>query len=57
MFEVREAHFNAVPNSVVIPQDFAHETVDFNLSCVVAIYSLCFSVMKLCTVVIEIQTV
>ena len=41
--------FNAVPNSIVLPQDFAHETVNFNLYCVVAIYSLCFSIMKSCS--------
>ena len=49
MFEVTGVHFNAVPNSIVLPQDYAHETVNFNLSCVVAIYSLCYSIMKSCS--------
>ena len=49
MFEVKGVHFNAVPNSIVLPQDYAHETVNFNLSCVVAIYSLCYSIMKSCS--------
>ena len=49
LFEVKGVHFNAVPNSIVLPQDFAHETVNFNLSGVVAIYSLCFSIMKSCS--------
>ena len=43
---MKGVHFNAVPNSIVLPQDYAHETVNFNLSCVVAIYSLCYSIMK-----------
>ena len=46
---MKGVHFNAVPNSFVLPQDFAHETVNFNLSCVVAVYSLCYSIMKSCT--------
>ena len=46
LFEVKWVHFNAVPNSNVLPQDFAHKTVNFNLSCFVAIYSLCYSIMK-----------
>ena len=31
MFKVKGVHFNAVPNSIVLPQDYAHETVNFNL--------------------------
>ena len=49
MFEVKGVHFNAVPNSILHPQDYAHETVNFNLSFVVAIYSLCHSIMKPCS--------
>ena len=49
MFEAKGVHFNAVPNGIVLPQDFAHETVNFNLSCVVAFYSLCYSIMKSCS--------
>ena len=49
LFEAKGVHFNTVPNSIVLPQDFAHETVNFNLTCVVAIYSLCYSIMKLCS--------
>ena len=49
MFEVKGAHVNAIQNSIVLPQDCAHETVNFNLSCVVAIYSLCYSIMKSCS--------
>ena len=46
MFDVKGVHFNAVPNSIVLPQDFAYKTVNFNLSCFVAIHSLCYSIMK-----------
>ena len=49
MLDVKGVHFNAVPNSLVLPQDYAHQTVNFNLSCVVAIYSLCYSIMKSCS--------
>ena len=49
MFEVKGVHVNAIQNSIVLPQDSAHETVNFNLSCVVAIYSLCYSIMKSCS--------
>ena len=49
MFEVNGVHFNAVPNSILHPQDYAHETVNFNLSFVVAIHSLCHSIMKPCS--------
>ena len=46
LLEVKGVHFNAVPNSIVLPQHYAQETVNFNLSCVVAIYSICYSIMK-----------
>ena len=46
---MKGVHFNAVPNSIVLPQDFAYETVNFKLSCVAAIYSLCYSIMISCT--------
>ena len=49
MFEVKGVHVNAIQNSIVLPQDSAHKTVNFNLSCVVAIYSLCYSIMKSCS--------
>ena len=49
LLEVKEVHFNAVPNSMVLPQDYARETVNFNQSCVGAIYSLCYSIMKSCS--------
>ena len=49
MFEVKGVHLNAVENGIVLPQDYAHETENFNLSCVVAIYSLCYSIMKSCS--------
>jgi len=49
MFEVKGVHVNAVQNSIVLPQNYAHETVNFNLSWVVAIYSLCYSIMKSCS--------
>ena len=49
LFEVKGVHFNAVPNSIALPQDFAHKTVNFNLSCFVPIYSLCYSIMKSCS--------
>ena len=49
MFELKGVHVNTIQNSIVLPQDHAHETVNFNLSCVVAIYSLCYSIMKSCS--------
>ena len=49
LFEMRGVHFNAVPNSIVLPQEFAHKTVNCNLSCFVAIYSLSYSIMKSCS--------
>ena len=49
LLKVKGVHFNAVPNSIVLLQDYAHETVNVNLSCVVAIYSLCYSIMKSCS--------
>ena len=49
MFEVKGVHINAVENGIVLPQDYAHETENFNLSCVIAIYSLCYSIMKSCS--------
>ena len=30
MFEVKGVHFSAVPSSIVLPQDYAPETVTFN---------------------------
>ena len=33
----------------MLPQDYADKTVNFNLCCVVAIYSLFYSIMKSCS--------
>lgn len=49
MFELKGIHVNAIQSSIVLPEDYAQETVNFNLSCVVAIYSLCYSLMKSCS--------
>ena len=49
MFKVKGVSINAVQNSDVLPEDYAHETVNFNLSCVVAIYALSYSIMKSCS--------
>ena len=40
IFEVKGVHVNEVQNSTVLPHNYAHETVNFNLSCAVAIYSV-----------------
>ena len=49
LIEVKGVHINEVQNSIVLPQNYAHETVNFNLSCFVAIYSLCNSILKSCS--------
>ena len=46
IFEVKGVHINEVQNRTVLPHNYAHETVNFNLSCAVAIYSLCYSINK-----------
>ena len=33
MCEVKGVYFNAFPNSIVLPQDYAHKTLNFNLNC------------------------
>ena len=48
IFEVKGVHINELQNSTVLPHNYAHETVNFNQSCTVAIYSLCYSIMKSC---------
>ena len=49
MGEVKGIHINDVQNSTVLPQNCAHETVNFTLSCAVAIYSLCYWIVKSCS--------
>ena len=49
IFELRGVHINAVQKSIVVPQNYAHETINLDLSCVAAMYSLCYSIMKLCS--------
>ena len=49
IFEVKGVHINEVQNSTVLPHNYAHETVNFNRSCAVAIYSLCYSIRKSCS--------
>jgi len=44
-----ERFFPAVPNSIVLPQDFAHKSANFNVICVVAVYSLFYSIVTSCT--------
>ena len=46
IFEVKGVHINEVQNSTVLPHNYAHETINSNLSCAVAIYSLCYSIIK-----------
>ena len=33
----------------MLPHSYAHETVNFNLSCAEAIYSLCYCIVKSCS--------
>ena len=46
---MKGVHINEVQNSAVLPHNYAHETVNFSLSCAVVIYSLCYSIMKSCS--------
>ena len=46
ILEVKGVHINKVQSSTALPQNYAHKTVNSNLSCVIAIYSLCYSIMK-----------
>jgi hypothetical protein len=48
MFEVKGIQINAVEHSI-LDQNHAHEITNFNLSCIVAMYSLCYSVIKPCS--------
>ena len=48
LFELKGVKINKVQNSTLF-QSHACETRKFNLSCAVAIYSLCYSVMKSCS--------
>ena len=48
MFELKVVKINKVQNSTLF-QSHACETRKFNVSCAVAIYSLCYSVMKSCS--------
>ena len=38
---------NEVQNGTVLPLNNAQESINFNLSCVVTIYYLCYSLIKL----------
>ena len=49
IFEVKGVHINEVQNTPVLPHNYTHETVKFNLSCAVPIYSLCYSIIKSCS--------
>ena len=49
IFEVKGVHINDVQNRTVLPHNYAHETVNFNLSCAVPMYSLCYSIVKSCS--------
>ena len=46
---MKRVHINEVQNSAVLPHNYAHETVNFNLSCAVAICSLCYCIVKSCS--------
>ena len=52
LFEVKGIQINEVQNGItvpVLPQNQADKTNQFNLSCAVAIYSLCYAVMTPCS--------
>ena len=48
IFEIKVVHINQVQNST-LSQTNTFGTQDFNLSCAVAIYSLCYSIIKSCS--------
>ena len=47
VFEVRGVQIENIQNRMV-SQNSLNETINFNLSCAVALYSLCYSIMKSC---------
>ena len=47
IFEVRGVQIENIQNRMV-SQNSLNETINFNLSCAVALYSLCYSIMKSC---------
>ena len=47
IFEEREAQIENIQNRLV-SQNRLNETINFNLSCAVALHSLCYSIMKSC---------
>ena len=47
IFEVRGVQIENIQNRMV-SQNSLNETINFNLSCAVALYSLCYSIMKPC---------
>ena len=48
VFEVRGVQIENIQNRMV-SQNSLNETINFNLSCAVALYSLCYSIMKSCS--------
>ena len=47
LYEVRGVQIENIQNRMV-SQNSLNETINFNLSCAVALYSLCYSIMKSC---------
>ena len=47
IFEVRGVQIENIQNRMVSPNTL-NETINFNLSCAVALHSLCYSIMKSC---------
>ena len=47
IFEVRGVQIENIQNRIV-SQNRLNETINFNLSCAVALHSLCYSIMKSC---------
>ena len=47
IFEVRGVQIENIQNRMV-SQNSLNETINFNLSCAVALYSLCYPIMKSC---------
>lgn len=45
IFEVKGVHINEVQNGIVFSLNNAHDSINLNLSCVAAIYSLCYSII------------
>ena len=56
IFEVRGVQIENIQNRMV-SQNSLNETINFNLSCAVALYSLCYSIMKSCNYYTSLPTI